>query len=89
MRIHITAFSLAVGLVWGAAILMVASVNLFIPTYGHAFLEWVASAYPGYYPGTGAFSLLVGTLYGWVDGMIAGALLAWIYNFLVRKFSCC
>jgi hypothetical protein len=43
MRLDVTALALAAGLMWGAAMLVVASANLVWPTYGEAFLALVAS----------------------------------------------
>jgi len=85
MRLNVTALALAAGLIWGAAVLMVATANLVWPTYGRAFLDLAASVYPGYQPATGAGSVVTGTLYGLVDGAIAGALFAWLYNALARR----
>ena len=87
MRLHATAFSLAAGLVWGAAVFLVAAANLAWPDYGHAFLELTASIYPGYHPGSGVGSVITGTLYGFADGAIGGAVFAWLYNYLARRLS--
>jgi hypothetical protein len=87
MRFHITAFSLTVGLIWGAAILLVASANLIWPNYGHAFLELAASLYPGYHPSSGIGSVITGTFYGVVDGAIGGTVFAWVYNVLAHWLS--
>jgi hypothetical protein len=57
MRLDVTALALAAGLLWGAAMLVVASANLVWPTYGEALLALVASIYPGYRPGAGAGSV--------------------------------
>jgi len=86
MRINITALSVTAALLWGTAIFIVASANSIWPTYGVAFLELTASIYSGYDPGPGIGSIIVGTLYGLVDGAIAGAVFGWLYNFLSRKF---
>jgi hypothetical protein len=51
MRLDVTALALTAGLLWGAAMLIVASANLIWPNYGQAFLALVASVYPGYRPG--------------------------------------
>lgn len=70
----------ATALLWGGAVLLVGIVNLVVPSYGVAFLDWNASFYPGY-DGPGGFgSVLVATLYGLVDGAVCGWLLAWLYN---------
>jgi len=80
MRLNVIALSLASGLIWGSAILIVAVSNLAWPGYGQAFLELTASIYPGYQPGDGIGSVITGTLYALVDGTIGGALFAWLYN---------
>ncbi len=87
MRLNVIALSVAAGLFWSVAILVVAIANLIWPDYGSAFLELAASIYPGYDPGTGIASVITGTLYGLVDGAIGGAIFAWLYN-LVSKCGC-
>lgn len=82
MKLNVTAFALAAGLLWGGAVLVVALANLAWPAYGRAFLELTASLYPGYHPGTGAVSAMIGALYGLVDGTIGAAVFAWLYNAL-------
>jgi hypothetical protein len=64
----------------------VATANLVWPDYGRAFLDLVASVYPGYRPGPSIGSVTTGTLYGLVDGAAGGAVFAWLYNFLSRRF---
>ena len=85
MRFNVIALSATVALLWGAAILVVASANLIWPTYGRAFLELAASIYPGYHPSPAIGSVITGSLYGLVDGAIAGAIVGWVYNFLSRQ----
>jgi hypothetical protein len=87
MRLHVLALASTIGLFCGAAILIVASANQISPTYGRAFLDLVASVYPGYEPGTGWGSVAVATLYGFVDGAIGGAVFGWLYNQLAQRFS--
>ncbi len=86
MRINVIALSATAALFWGGAILVVASANLMWPTYGLAFLELAASIYPGYDPGPAIGSIVTGTLYGLVDGAIAGGVFGWLYNLLSRQF---
>jgi len=85
MKFNITALALTAGLIWGGAILVVASANLIWPSYGQVFLELVASVYPGYRAGSGVGSVIAGTLYGLIDGAIGGAIFAWLYNLLARR----
>lgn len=87
MRLHVTAFALTVGLLWGLAVLLVAIANLIWPGYGNVFLQGVASLYPGYEPGTGIGSVIMVTLHGLVDGGIGGLVFAWLYNQLVQRFT--
>jgi TRAP-type mannitol/chloroaromatic compound transport system permease large subunit len=87
MRLDVTALALTAGLLWGAAMLVVAGANLVWPGYGRAFLELVGSIYPGYRPGAGIGSVVVGTLYALVDGVVGGAVFAWLYNRFARRRS--
>ncbi len=84
MKFNLKAMALAGGLFWGVAILALASANLIWPGYGLAVLDWAASVYPGYHPGTGVGSVVTGTLYAFVDGAVAGALFGWLYNRLAH-----
>lgn len=87
MRLNSVALGATTALIWGAVILVVATANLIWPPYGRAFLDLVASIYPGYHPAPGAGSVITGTLYGLVDGGIGGAAFGWLYNLLARRFS--
>ncbi len=87
MRFSIPALSLAAGLFWSGAILIVGTANLMFPGYGQAFLELVASIYPGYHPGPGFGQVIIGSLYGLVDGAIGGAIFGWLYNILAGVLS--
>ncbi len=79
MTLNVKAMGVAVGLLWGACMLLMGLANLIWPGYGVAFLNLVASIYPGYEIG-GFGSVIVGTLYALVDGAIAGVIVAWLYN---------
>lgn len=86
MRFNITALAITTGLFWGAAILLISLANLIWPEYGVALLDVAASVYPGYEAGTGIGSVIVGTLYALVDGAVAGAIFAWLYNFVASRY---
>ena len=86
MRLNIAAMSMGFGLLWGACILIVATMNMIWPSYGQTLLQLCASIYPGYHPGTGMGSVVMGTIYALVDGIIGGAIFGWLYNlFAARK----
>lgn len=47
-------------------------------------LQTMASVYFGYHATRSIAEVIVGTLYGAVDGLIAGAVFAWLYNQLAK-----
>ena len=81
MKLSVIGMAVALGLVWGIlAMFLTGLANLVWSGYGEGFLELMASLYPGY-RGTASFGqVIVGTLYGVVDGALVGALFAWSYN---------
>lgn len=85
MRLSVIALASTAGVFWGGAMLIVALANLIWPSYGRAFLELTASLYPGYQPGSGFGSVVMGTLYGLVDGAVSGAVFAWLYNLFAQR----
>jgi len=80
MRLSIRGLTLAAGILWAVAVLLVGIANLMWPTYGMGFLTVIDSLYPGYHAGAGMANVVVGALYGLVDGAIGGAVFAWLYN---------
>ena len=52
--------------------------NLIWSGYGQQFLQIMSSVYPGYHATRSVAEVIVGTLYGAVDGLIGGAVFAWI-----------
>ena len=85
MRISTKAVAGAFGILWGACVLFVGIANAIRPSYGLAFLQLCASIYPGYHPGTGAGSVVIGAVYAFVDGLIGGAVFGWLYNLLIGE----
>ena len=86
MRISIIALSITAGIFWGSSIIITGLANMIWPPYGQVFLELAASLYPGYHAEPTIGQVITGTLYGIVDGAIAGFLFAWIYNMVIK---CC
>jgi hypothetical protein len=86
MRLNTVAFAVTCAGVWGGVILLVATGNAVWPNFGRAFLELVASVYPGYQPGPSVGSIAIATAYGLVDGAVGGAVFAWLYNFVSLRF---
>lgn len=83
MRLSIKSLTITAALFWGGTVFFVAFFNYLFPTYGRAFLDVVSSVYPGY-KSVGSFSsVIVGTLYGLLDGAVGGVVFAWLYNIFV------
>jgi len=82
MKLSIKGLAITAAIIWGGALLIVGSANIIFPGYGSNFLEVIGSIYPGYQPGTGLSSVIIGSLYGVVDAGIGAAIFAWLYNFI-------
>jgi hypothetical protein len=80
MRFSVKGLAFASAILWGVAMLGMGLANLIWANYGQQFLQTMASAYPGYHATRSVAEVIVGTLYGAVDGFIAGAIFAWLYN---------
>ena len=87
MKLNLKAFALTTGILWGAAMLLTGLANLIWTGYGVAFLQLMASLYPGYHADGTIVDLVMGVLYALVDGAIAGLVFGWLYNVLVGKRS--
>ena len=80
MLVSSRALGMAVGLIWGGAILVVGLIHGLGSSYGTAFLQGISSLYPGFHASGGLADAAVGTLYGLVDGAVGGFILGWLYN---------
>ncbi len=85
MKFNIIALGITCGVIWGGAILMTGLAGIIWPGYGQAFLDIIASVYPGYKGTPGIGQTIIGALYGLVDGGIAGVIFAWLYNLVADK----
>ena len=80
MKFNIKALALACAILWGLAMLVMGLANFIWGNYGQQFLQTMASVYFGYHATRSIAEVIVGTLYGAVDGLIGGAVFAWLYN---------
>ena len=85
MKLSIRALTVTAAIIWGGLVLLVGLANLIWPLYGAAFLELIASVYPGYHAARTFGSVIVGTAYAVVDGALGGLIFAWVYNLV----ACC
>lgn len=87
MKLSVKAMAISVGLTWGILVMLLTGLANYVSSayaYGQSFLEVMASLYPGYDPVLSLREVMVGTVYGLVDGAVAGAVFAWIYNRFAR-----
>ncbi len=80
MKLSIKGLALASGILWGLAMLGMGLANLIWSGYGQQFLQTMASVYVGYHATRSIVEVIAGTLHGAVDGLIGGAIFAWLYN---------
>jgi len=80
MKLSIKGMAWTAGILWAACLFVTGILNLMFPGYGASFLNGMKSIYPGYAAMSGFVAVIVGTLYALVDGLICGAIFAWLYN---------
>ena len=85
MRLNTAAIAVAFGILWGACVLILGITNMIWPSYGQALLQICASIYPGYHPGTGIGSVIVGSIYALLDGIVGGAIFGSLYNLVAGE----
>ena len=85
MKLSVKAFALSSAIIWALCLFMVITLNMITDGYGAEFLKVMGSIYPGYHSSTGITSIIVGSLYGFVDAGIGGLVFAWLYNLFVKE----
>jgi hypothetical protein len=81
LTIDVRAFSLATGIVSGAGIMFLGWIAAL--GWGKSLLDALAGLYVGY---TASFvGGIIGGVYGFFDGLIGAAILAWLYNRLIAQ----
>ena len=85
MRLSITALATTTAVVWGGILLLVGAAHLIAASYGVAFLDGMSSVYPGFHAARTMKDVVVGTLYGLIDGGLGGLIFGSIYNVVVRR----
>lgn len=85
MKLSIRGTAWAAAILWGGSFFAVGLAHLIWQGYGAAWLRLGASIYPGYQGPGGFGSVIVVTLYALVDGAVAGALFAWLYNMVAGE----
>ena len=79
MQLSIKGAAIAGGLLWGGAFCS-RGCSIWPTPVREAFLQVMSSIYPGFHSSHTFVDVIVGTLYGIVDGALAGLIFAWLYN---------
>lgn len=77
MKLNVKALGLSLGILWGVSLLLLTWLFLIIGQPGNT-LSKLSAVYVGY--SVSWFGGFVGLIWGFVDGFIGGALIAWLYN---------
>jgi len=85
MKLSTGALTITAAILWGGGVLFCGAANLIWPSYGLAFLQLVASIYPGYHATRSLDGVVVGTGYAILDGAVAGLLFGWLYNYFAGE----
>jgi hypothetical protein len=82
MKLNVKSFAMSLGICFGLAVLLV-TIWFLIMGYQGSTLGLLRKIYLGYsvsWPGA-----FIGLVWGFVDGLISGAIFAWLYNKLSPK----
>jgi len=71
---------IAIGVLWAVYVLFVGIVAMF--GWGVALVDALSSLYIGYE--ASIIGAIVGAIWAFVDGFIAGVVIAWIYNMVAK-----
>jgi hypothetical protein len=85
MTASVKSITMTFAILWGGCMLIVGLINLADPSYGSEFLRMMSSIYPGADTSRTLGRVLLGTLYGVIDGAIGGYLFAILYRALNRE----
>jgi hypothetical protein len=80
MKFDEKGLALACAILWGAAMLFMCVANMVWSGYGQEFLKVMASVYPGYHAVGNISQVVIGTVYGILDGLAGGFVFGWLYN---------
>ena len=82
MKLNVKAFALACGLIWGIGLFLLTWWVIAFEGATHE-MTLIGHVYRGY--NISAAGSFIGLIWGFVDGLIGGAVLAWLYNALAKQ----
>ena len=84
MKINVKAFALTTGIFWGIGLFLITWwIIIFDGASGATNI--VSSVYRGYNISIGGS--FIGLIWGFVDGLIGGAIFAWLYNLISNRLK--
>ncbi len=84
MKLNVKAFALTCGLMWGFGLLLMTLWMVYLDGATHG-VTFIGRIYRGYNLSiTGG---LIGLAWGFFDGLVGGAIFAWLYNLLSKNKS--
>ena len=75
-RLQPLALGVAIGVLWAFYVFCIGITAMF--GWGAAFVHALASLYIGY--GASIVGAIIGAVWAFVDGLVAGVIIAWVYN---------
>jgi hypothetical protein len=84
MKLNTRALALSIGILWGLHFLIMGIAIVICPGIGESWMAMWASLYPCYQADGTLLDTAIGVAFGFIDGLIGGALIAWLYNRLLR-----
>lgn len=83
MRHPVRALAWTSAILWAACMLIVGLINLADARYGSEFLRMMSSVYPGADTTRTVGRVLLGTVYGFIDGAVVG----WLFGLLAMALG--
>lgn len=85
MKLNVKAFALTCGVIWGLGLFIL---TWWIIVFGGATGEatFIGKVYLGY--SISPIGSVIGLVWAFVDGLIGGAIFAWLYNLIASRTSC-
>jgi hypothetical protein len=84
MKLNVNVFALTVGLFWGFGLLFLTWWIILLDGASGA-VTLIGKVYRGY--NISFMGSLIGFVWAFVDGIIGGAIFAWLYNFLFERLK--
>ncbi len=82
MKLNVKAFAVTCGLIWGFGLLFITWwIMLFEGSTGDILV--IGHVYRGF--NVSPLGSVIGLLWGFFDGLVGGAIFAWLYNFILSR----